>query len=223
MQLLQYIAAEQAQSQFAPEAFELTIGRGGDVPPVHIPLPDGGSIEIAGKIDRVDCYTHGGETFVRVIDYKTGAKKFALSDVLYGINMQMLLYLMTLQQNGLRGRTVQPAGVLYLPARTPRINADHLTDGEARMSALMKEMKMNGMVLRDGRLGRGAVYPGEAQGGRDAGRVCVAVYDGAVRADCAAYAAGGAANGRAAACRADSGCAGREKLRILQFSGGVRA
>ena len=149
VQLLQYIAAEQAQSQFAPEAFELTIGRGGDVPPVHIPLPDGGSIEIAGKIDRVDCYTHGGETFVRVIDYKTGAKKFALSDVLYGINMQMLLYLMTLQQNGLRGRTVQPAGVLYLPARTPRINADHLTDGEARMSALMKEMKMNGMVLRD--------------------------------------------------------------------------
>lgn len=166
VQLLQYIAAEQRQSQFTPEAFELNIARGGDVPPVHIPLPDGGSIEVIGKIDRVDCFTHDGETYVRVIDYKTGAKKFSLTDILYGINMQMLIYLMTLHENGLAGRPVLPGGVLYLPARTPRIPAAHGGNAEEEAVKLMREMRMSGMVLREDsvihameREGRGLYIP----------------------------------------------------------------
>ncbi len=149
VQLLQYIGAELAQSRFEPAAFELTIGPGQEVRPIRIPLPDGASIEIIGQIDRVDLLEEKGETYVRVIDYKTGHKKFALSDLLYGINMQMLIYLMTLTEQGWQGKQMQPAGVLYLPARSPRITADHTDTADELEKKKYGEMQMSGIVLHE--------------------------------------------------------------------------
>ena len=51
---------------------------------------------------------------MRVVDYKTGKKEFRLSDVLHGLNMQMLVYLAALVENG----QVLPAGILYMPAQS---------------------------------------------------------------------------------------------------------
>ena len=149
VQLLQYIGAELAQSRFEPAAFELTIGPGQEVRPIRIPLPDGASIEIIGQIDRVDLLEEKGETYVRIIDYKTGHKKFALSDLLYGINMQMLIYLMTLTEQGWQGKTMQPAGVLYLPARSPRITAEHTDTMEELEKKRYGAMQMSGIVLNE--------------------------------------------------------------------------
>jgi ATP-dependent helicase/nuclease subunit B len=149
MQLLLYIGSELAQSRFEPAAFELTIGPGKDVQPIRIPLPDGASIEIIGQIDRVDLLEEKGETYVRVIDYKTGHKKFALSDLMYGINMQMLIYLMTLSEQGWQGKEMKPAGVLYLPARSPRIQAAHTDKPEQLEEECRRAMRMSGMVLYD--------------------------------------------------------------------------
>jgi ATP-dependent helicase/nuclease subunit B len=127
----------------------LTIGPGKDVQPIRIPLPDGASIEIIGQIDRVDLLEEKGETYVRVIDYKTGHKKFALSDLMYGINMQMLIYLMTLSEQGWQGKEMKPAGVLYLPARSPRIQAAHTDKPEQLEEECRRAMRMSGMVLYD--------------------------------------------------------------------------
>ena len=149
VQLLIYIGSELEQSRFEPAAFELTIGPGKDVQPVRIPLPDGASIEIIGQIDRVDLLEDNGETYVRVIDYKTGHKKFALSDLLYGINMQMLIYLMTLAEQGWKGKELKPAGVLYLPARSPRIKAEHTDTPEQLEAESRSAMRMSGIVLND--------------------------------------------------------------------------
>ena len=71
-----------------------------------------------GKIDRVDLFREDGQLYVRVIDYKTGKKEFRLSDLLCGLNMQMLLYLAALAENGEEryGAPLLPAGVLYMPS-----------------------------------------------------------------------------------------------------------
>ncbi len=149
LQLLMYIGSELEQSRFEPAAFELTIGPGKDVKPIRIPLPDGASIEIIGQVDRVDLLEEKGETYVRVIDYKTGHKKFSLSDLLYGINMQMLIYLMTLSEQGWQGKNLRPAGVLYLPARSPRIEAAHTDTPEQLVAESRKDMRMSGIVLNE--------------------------------------------------------------------------
>lgn len=56
-------------------------------------MPSGGYINISGKVDRVDFATVDGEAYIRVIDYKSSGKIFAVSDVINGLNMQMLIYL----------------------------------------------------------------------------------------------------------------------------------
>ena len=68
-----------------------------------------------------------------MVDYKTGKKSFSLSDVYYGLGLQMLLYLFTLSDAApeLYGYEGVPAGVLYVPARDVLISAQtDLTDAE---------------------------------------------------------------------------------------------
>ena len=95
-----------------------------------------------GIIDRVDLYEKDGVRYVRVVDYKTGAKEFRLSDIWQGLNIQMLLYLFALKNNvGDRyGGSMTPAGVLYLPS-DPK-------PAESEKDA-KKIFRMNGLLLDD--------------------------------------------------------------------------
>ena len=128
--LLLYLQSEQSQSSFRPVALEQAIGgsEAGAVPPLELKTPDGKTVRVVGKIDRVDVMRRGGETYLRVVDYKTGTKKFSLEDVYCGLNTQMLFYLFTLchaPQGQYAG--AQAAGVLYLlsdPAPKTAARAD---------------------------------------------------------------------------------------------------
>lgn len=136
---------------FEPKAFELSIGNGenGESVKSHaINLPDGGTIQIRGSIDRVDTYTENGEQYVRVVDYKSGIKKFKLSDILYGLNLQMFVYLFTLckSDNELAGKE---AGVLYLHSSRKIYNVPR---NDIALSVLKEDSdayKMVGVVLND--------------------------------------------------------------------------
>lgn len=101
---------------------------------------------MGGTIDRADIYVdEKGREFVRVIDYKTGRKQFQLADVLYGLNMQMLVYLAALVETGAR----LPAGILYVPAAEPSISADRGIDDAKLRREADRQMRMNGLVLSD--------------------------------------------------------------------------
>ena len=80
-------------------------------------------VSINGKVDRVDLFDRDGVQYLRVVDYKTGKKEFKLSDVIYGVNMQMLIYLATLSENAEAryGGKLAPAGILYVPASRPNL------------------------------------------------------------------------------------------------------
>lgn len=169
--LLWFTVNEMAQSRFIPTDYELVIGKGG-VPSPTLQLPEGrGSISIVGKIDRVDIYRRDDTVFVRVVDYKTGTKEFKLSEIPYGINMQMLLYLFAVCQNGqarYETSNTVPAGVLYLPAKDITLKNTHAPLDESRL----KLMRMNGLLLRDADVltameesGEGVFIPATVEGG----------------------------------------------------------
>ena len=122
-QILDNVLEELRVSDFAPIDYEVDFSRGGDLPPVE--CADGDlSVSLSGKVDRVDGYIKNGRLYLRVMDYKSGKKSFSLSDIWYGLNMQLIIYLYALQQEGLdryRQRLeaelneIVPAGVLYVP------------------------------------------------------------------------------------------------------------
>ncbi len=139
------MAGELRSSSFNPVSFELHIGRDGDVPP-----PDAGDgITVDGYIDRVDGWIHEDKLYLRVVDYKTGKKSFSLSDVWYGLGMQMLLYLFALQENGgsYYGMEIVPAGVLYMPARDVLLSMPRDADEETVKKERAKKLKRSGLLL----------------------------------------------------------------------------
>ena len=138
------LAAELSGSQFQPVAYELKLGRGCPVEPKPVRTPEGMTGHLVGSIDRVDKYQSGGSTYLRVIDYKTGKKVFSLSDVLDGLNMQMIIYLSELCA-AKEQRT--PAGLLYCPAFSGCTDGDRAISDEALSGERDKALRRGGMVI----------------------------------------------------------------------------
>ncbi len=140
-------------SEFVPVDFELPIDNDSEVKPCIVELTDGGSIKLKGSVDRVDMMTVGDEKYVRVVDYKSGGKNFQLSDIFYGLNMQMLIYLFSIWKNGTgKYKDVVPAGILYMPVKANAANLDRNTTDDETLLQQMKDCRMNGMVLHDSRV-----------------------------------------------------------------------
>ena len=149
--IVEDMAGELAQSDFSPVAFELGFGgKDGQLPAVTITEGDQ-RLSVSGKVDRVDGWLHDGRLYLRVVDYKTGKKSFDLSDLRYGLGIQMLLYLFTLEQEGRSyfGYPIVPAGVLYHPAREVILKADRGIQPEKLQLALQSALRRSGMVLSD--------------------------------------------------------------------------
>lgn len=148
--LFDRLVAEFCDSDFEPCDFELSIGRDEPVRPFKVPLREG-SVELIGKIDRVDKMDLDGKRYIRIVDYKTGIKEFNLSDVFYGINMQMLLYLVSIWRGGTEFyESITPSGILYFPARLSACNVERDDSEETRIKKRMLTGKMSGMLVLDG-------------------------------------------------------------------------
>ena len=147
------MAEELRRSQFVPLDFELDFGGSTELPPVE--LGEGSeNVTLTGIADRVDGWLHEGRLYLRVVDYKTGRKEFSLSDIYYGMNLQMLMYLFALEKGGegKYGKEILPAGVMYIPARSPMLNMARGDDEEKIVSERAKELRRSGLILDDGAL-----------------------------------------------------------------------
>ena len=147
-QVVSDMAAELRRSDFEPLSFELDFSSAGELRPPEL---DGAELALTGVVDRVDGWLHEGRLYLRVVDYKTGRRKFSLSDVWYGMGLQMLLYLFALGSGGeaLYGREIVPAGVMYVPARSPLLSLPRDTDSEESAKKHSEELRRSGLVLGD--------------------------------------------------------------------------
>ena len=155
--LLGHLIEEFSVCSFKPSDFELEIGNEEQVPEYELSLPSGETISIVGKVDRVDTFVSGDSKYIRIIDYKTGSKTFQLSDVIYGLNLQMLMYLSIIEKNGGKHFSDQdkyklaPAGILYMPA-TPESKLGQYDSREIHETVLKDQkssFRMNGLLIDD--------------------------------------------------------------------------
>ncbi len=140
--------------EFTPVDFELKIGPDGAISPYEVKLSNGGVVKIVGSIDRVDRFETEDNTFLRVVDYKTGGKEFQLGEVFYGLNMQMLIYLFAIWENGQEyyNNNIIPAGVLYFQAKNAKLTnnkIDRSADKSTAQSASASEQAMDGILLNN--------------------------------------------------------------------------
>ena len=149
-QVVENMAEELRDSDFEPMEFELNFSHDPDLKSIRLGENEEG-LQLTGIADRVDGWEHDGKLYLRVIDYKTGRKKFDLSEVWYGQNLQMLLYLSVLWQHGQSkyGKPVEPAGVLYIPARDEILSQDGPRTEEEVSRKRASERKRSGLILDD--------------------------------------------------------------------------
>ncbi len=115
--VLARLALEFAQSDFTPVKCELKIGFDGDIPQIKIPIENSGTLELTGVVDRLDIWNG----YIRIIDYKTGHRDFRLPDILFGQNVQMLIYLYAVLKSKKFGE--RAAAILYMPANRDKSNS----------------------------------------------------------------------------------------------------
>lgn len=148
------IAEHIKRSSFEPVGYELGFGEGEKLPPITLELPGGGTMVLTGRIDRLDCLETAEGKYFRIVDYKSGSKQFKLADVYYGLQLQLITYLDaaggSLKQED--GKPVLPAGVLYFRLDDPIVLGGRGASEEEIEKAIMKELKMKGLLLADVRI-----------------------------------------------------------------------
>lgn len=138
-------------SGFAPVGLELGFGPKQQLPPMKFTLKNGTRMELVGRIDRVDKAEDDHGVYLRVIDYKSSSKDLNLSELYYGLALQMLTYLDIIMTNSvsLLGKTADSAGVLYFHVHNPMVNAKRMLTLDELEGKLLKKFKMTGLLLDD--------------------------------------------------------------------------
>ncbi|GAY75931.1 ATP-dependent nuclease, subunit B [Sporolactobacillus inulinus] len=109
-------------------------------------------MEVVGRIDRIDQATdEHGRLLLRIIDYKSSAKNLDLSELYYGLALQMLTYLDVIITHSKKwlGTQAEPAGVLYFHVHNPLLNVNEKLPQDRLERELYKNFKMKGLLLED--------------------------------------------------------------------------
>lgn len=148
------IAEHIRRSNFNPIAYEVGFGDKGKYSPIIIELESGEKIYLTGRIDRVDALETEDGIYLRIIDYKSGSKNFKLSDVFYGLQIQLITYLDALWENGSKDfdKPMLPGGMLYFKIDDPIIRGNAKMTEEEIEKAIMKKLRMKGLLLADVKL-----------------------------------------------------------------------
>ena len=138
-----YTIIEQLKrGKFRPEFTELKVGK-------TVKLSDGQSIYLNGRIDRVDVLKKDDKAFVNIIDYKSSHKDIDLSDAVQGLQLQMLIYMSSLIENGdkLIGAKPEIGGAYYFCIDDPIVDGDNLTGSVE--DEIFSKLSLKGYVVED--------------------------------------------------------------------------
>ncbi len=123
-------------SKFSPAAAETAFGKASAI------RLQGASL--IGFIDRVDLWKNENETYLRIVDYKRGGRELSFSQMYYGLQLQLLVYLVAAGAM----YDAQYAAALYFNVSDPLIPTDSL-DPEQVENARTKKLRLDGVVLND--------------------------------------------------------------------------
>lgn len=112
---IDFIGKQQANINIMPIQTEAIFGinpRSNQLQSFSYPLNSGGKLNLTGKIDRIDLIQDADDKYLQIIDYKSGNKKFNLTDLYYGLDLQVLTYLSVALANY---GEYKPFGAFYQP------------------------------------------------------------------------------------------------------------
>jgi ATP-dependent helicase/nuclease subunit B len=125
------------------------------LPGLNMTLPNGETLALHGRIDRIDTCADADATYIRVIDYKGSGAAFSVADIYHGLHIQLVAYLNVALQAAQLGRLpqvdntagAQPGGAYYFNVRERFIDATQPREPEELEQMLLKEYRLKGVTL----------------------------------------------------------------------------
>lgn len=136
------------KGEFIPNGFEVRFESDDMRDKMQFELSESERMNLRGTIDRIDIFENDDDIYVKIIDYKSGNKKFDIYDVYNGLQMQLVLYMeaaIDIISKGVKDKKVVPAGIFYYDIVNPVIEES----GEDWQETLLGSMKPNGLVNED--------------------------------------------------------------------------
>ncbi len=148
------IANQIGKGEFEVFKTEFNFGNYNTGEAITLELSSNEKIYLQGRIDRIDTLDLDGETYIRVIDYKTGNSKFELNELYYGLQMQLLVYLDALIKNSkyILDKQAKPGAILYFKIDDPIIKGKKEMTTEEVEEEVLNALKLKGLILKDARV-----------------------------------------------------------------------
>lgn len=143
------------QGAFEPDGIEVSFQEVQNLDAVNIALSDSEKekMQLIGRIDRMDTCKQGDKLYVKVIDYKSGNRKFDLAALYYGLQLQLVVYMnaaVEMQKKKNPDAHVIPAAMLYYHVSDPMTETEEAAPVPSEIEeAILDELKMTGMVSDD--------------------------------------------------------------------------
>ncbi|MBR6322673.1 MAG: PD-(D/E)XK nuclease family protein, partial [Lachnospiraceae bacterium] len=125
---------------------EVPFGGGSGIDAVRLPIEEGLSLSLTGRIDRMDIGRRDGRVYVKIIDYKSGKKDIDFTKVYYGLQLQLLLYMEAARAYAEKrnpGSIIVPAGIYYYHVDDPMVDADNEEDAEKKIAS---DLRLKGIT-----------------------------------------------------------------------------
>lgn len=132
------------QGSFVPEGTEFPFER-------EVEL-ENGSMLVKGKIDRIDICKEGNNIFVKVLDYKSGRHDIDVTQVYYGLEQQLAVYMneALLHEKELHPEcNVSPSALLYYTIDNPIEITGRNSSDEEILKSIRKDLKVSGLLTDD--------------------------------------------------------------------------
>lgn len=140
------------QGSFQPDDYELSFRFAEDLDSIHVDLSEEEKMHLQGRIDRIDVSEDAEHVYVKVIDYKSGNKKFDLAALYYGLQLQLVVYMnaaMELEGRKHPDKEIVPAALLYYHIDDPTIETPVELTQEQINEEILAKLRMNGVVNSD--------------------------------------------------------------------------
>ena len=146
---LQHLITQNDSSEFQPLGQEMDFGaRDANLKPLKVSLTEEREISLRGRIDRLDLYEKNQESYLRVIDYKSGKNEVDEEEMHAGLQLQLPAYMNVFRENFAQEKPIA-AGMFYYYLDQPLPTLGQATDLEKQIRGFHK---MQGMFLGEGDL-----------------------------------------------------------------------
>lgn len=148
---VQTLQTQLKKGQFLPEAFEVSFDVLENLDSLNIALSEQEKLRLRGRIDRVDTGETKDRVYVKVIDYKSGERRFDLAALYYGLQLQLVVYMnaaVELVQKKHPDKETVPAAMLYYRVADPVVEGEKMTPEELNVR-ILQELKMTGIVNKN--------------------------------------------------------------------------